>query len=340
VGRTFNTSGAAAPSDSLCDTRGQSEFLSDLLIGFGVMKWTQGDYMSYWLGVVLAIGAGVSTNLGSVFQKKVVNDLPPEQKDQRFFRTLIRKPLWFTGLLLQYAVAASLVILAEVYIGPALVPGLRASGLIVLAVGSVKIVGESLRRQEVLGISMLMLGTIFFSLSELEIIIPEYDFLATDFLLRLGLFTITLIIVILLLEGLRRVRRQYRAIARALVSGILLAMSAYWIAVLIATIVHVFAGTFVLVEFVLFAMTCVVLVVANILAVGTIQDAFKTGNASLLIPIQQVPYLIIPSFVFLTVFSLTPPTGLSMIWFLSGIILTMASSFLLGRRQVLLEEIQ
>ena len=47
--------------------------------------------MSYWLGVSLAVIAGFCNNFGSVLQKKVVNEIPPEAKEQRFFKTLVRR---------------------------------------------------------------------------------------------------------------------------------------------------------------------------------------------------------------------------------------------------------
>jgi len=53
----------------------------------------------YLLGVVLAILGGVVNQLGAVFQKKVVNDVPKEAREERFMRTLIRSPLWITGLI-------------------------------------------------------------------------------------------------------------------------------------------------------------------------------------------------------------------------------------------------
>ena len=293
--------------------------------------------MSYWLGVFLAISAGINNNLGSVLQKKVVNDLPHEEREKKFFRNLIRKPLWLTGLLLQYALGSALMLLAQVYIGPALVPGLHAFGLIVLAIGSIKLVGESLRKQEVVGIALLMLGTVLFTLSELEIAIPAYDFLEIGFLTRLVLFTGSLFAAMIVLEIVKRVQPQLRAVSLALVSGILLAISGYWIAPMLATIVHVFDGSFILLELGLFAISCIILVLSNIFAVGSIQNAFKTGNASLLIPIQQLPMLVVPGFVYLIVFFLAPPGEFSLVWFLLGMILTIVSSFLLGRRQMMLE---
>ncbi|MGD9381668.1 MAG: hypothetical protein PVI03_04415 [Candidatus Thorarchaeota archaeon] len=293
--------------------------------------------MSYWTGVFLAITAGINNNLGSVLQKKVVNDLPPEEREKKFFRNLVRKRLWLAGLFLQYILGSALMLLAQVYIGPALVPGLHAIGLIVLAIGSIKLVGESLRKQEVLGITLLMLATALFSFSELEISIPAYDFLETSFLLRLGLFTGLLMAAMMALYLVMQVRHQLRSISLALISGILLAISGYWIAPMLATIVHVFDGSFIVVELGLFAISCITLVLSNIFAVGSIQDAFKTGNASLLIPIQSLPMLVVPGFVFLVVFFLAPPTAFSLMWFLAATIMTIISSFLLGRRQMMLE---
>jgi hypothetical protein len=293
--------------------------------------------MSYWLGIFLAISAGINNNLGSVLQKKAVNDLPPEEREKKFFRNLVRKRLWLAGLLLQYALGSVLMLLAQVYIGPALVPGLHALGLIVLAIGSIKLVGESLRKQEVFGIVLLILAAALFSLSELEISIPTYDFLEASFLIRLGAFTGILIAAMVVLYIIKQTRFQLRAIALALISGILLAISGYWIAPMLATIVHVFDGSFIIVELALFAVSCIILVIANVLAVGTIQDAFKTGNASLLIPIQSLPMLVVPGFIFLVVFFLAPPTALSLVWFLIATIMTIASSFLLGTRQMMLE---
>lgn len=296
--------------------------------------------MSYWLGVAFALTAGISNNFGTVLQKKVVNETPPDAREERFFRTLARNPIWMTGLLLQYGLSAAMIILAQIYLGPALVPGLMSSGLIVLSIGTIKLVGESLRKSEVVGILLLIVGTVLFSLSELEISIPDYDFLDFGYLTRLSLFTGSLFAIILVLTIIRRVHTQFHSICRALVSGLFLATSAFWISPMLATIVHVFSGTFILIELGLFAISCIILVGTNIFAVGNIQDAFKTGQASLLVPIQQLPVQVIPGLIYLVVFFLTPPTGLSMIWFIGGVLLAIISSFLLGKRQVLLEEIQ
>ena len=42
----------------------------------------------YWLGVSLAISSGVSNHIGTIFQKKVINELPDESK---FMRSLVKE---------------------------------------------------------------------------------------------------------------------------------------------------------------------------------------------------------------------------------------------------------
>lgn len=296
--------------------------------------------MSYVYGVLLAITSGISNNVGTLLQKKVVNDLPAEAKEQRFFRSLVKKPLWLVGLLFQLAIGTFFFMLAQVYIGPALIPGLMAVGLIVLAIGSVKLIGESLTRIEIAGITLIM-GAIFtIAFSELVIDIVTFNFLETGFLIRIGLFTSGTIVLILILEAAHRRWKNIQAVARALMSGLFISMSNYWIAVLMGTIVNVFEGTFILPELALFAISAVILVLDNIFALGTLQSAFLSGQANLIIPIQQVPIQITPGFVFLLIFFLSPPTSLSLVLFFAGVGLIVISSFLLGRRQVALESIK
>lgn len=296
--------------------------------------------MSYVYGVLLAIASGISNNVGTLLQKKVVNDLPTEAKEQRFFRSLVKKPLWLAGLLFQLAIGTIFFMLAQVYIGPALIPGLMAVGLIVLAIGSVKLIGESLTRTEVIGIGLIMAAIITITFSELVIDIVVFDFLETGFLMRVAIFTIAIIVMILILEASHRRWIKIRAVARALMSGLFIAMTNYWIAILMATIVHVFEGTFVLLELGLFAISAVILVLDNIFALGTLQSAFLSGQANLIIPIQQVPIQITPGLVFLLMFFLPAPSALSLILFFAGVGMIVISSFLLGKRQVVLESIK
>ena len=175
----------------------------------------------YWFGVFLAIMSGIVNNFGTVLQKKVVNDVPQDQRDEKFYRTLLTNRLWLFGLLLQNGIGAIFFMWAQIYIGPALIPGLMAAGLIVLALGSLKIVGEELELPEVIGI-FLMIGAItLLGLSSMSIDIGDYEVLNLDFLLRVGLFTVGCFAFMVVFDiGQRKTTRDsYKGLYLAIVSG-------------------------------------------------------------------------------------------------------------------------
>jgi len=130
----------------------------------------------YWIGVVFAIIAGAISNFGIILQKKAINRLPPKAKEERYFRSLIGNPVWLFGLTLGMFAPAAFGIIAQLYIGPALLPGLQASGLIVLAIGSVKINKEKLERTDYAGILLMIVATFFVGISGLSISIAHFDF--------------------------------------------------------------------------------------------------------------------------------------------------------------------
>ncbi|MFX1431997.1 MAG: hypothetical protein ACFFCY_17655, partial [Promethearchaeota archaeon] len=83
------------------------------------------DGSLYWLGVLLALLAGSTTQLGSVFQKKAVNEISTELK---FMKTLVKRPTWILGVILSFGISSIFYLAAQSFIGPALIPGLTAFG--------------------------------------------------------------------------------------------------------------------------------------------------------------------------------------------------------------------
>jgi drug/metabolite transporter (DMT)-like permease len=291
----------------------------------------------YWVGVLLAIIAGSSSNFGAVLQKKVVNELPP---DSKFMRSLLKNPLWLLGLCMGLVIGSMFFMIAQVYIGPALVPGLMASGLIVLAIGSVKIVHENLKKEEIIAIIIMIMAIFLIGISELSIEIAEVDFLETGFIIRISIFTGILLLLAVLCEIFQRKSEKYRGIFLAILSGFMFSLSNFWISPLLGVITHIFGGIYSFGELILFIFSCVILILANIFGIGKIQESFKVGQASNLIPIQQVSIQITPVFVYLLVFLRVPPSIISIVYLLIGITLILISSFLLGKRQAQLEEIK
>jgi len=296
--------------------------------------------MSYLLGVTLAVSSGIANNVGTLVQKKVVNEVPPEARDQRFMRTLVKNPMWIFGLVLQLALGTVFFMLATNLIGPALVPGLMAAGLVVLAVGSIKLIHESIRAAEAAGIALMIVAIVLIGASSLVIPASEYDFLESGFLLRISIFTTVLFAIMVMLIATERHSVRLKAISLALASGVMFALSNYWISPLMGTIDHVLTGTFVLPELVLFSFAALTLVLTNVFGISTLQTAFRSGQASILVPIQQVPIQVVPALVYLFVFARAPPDQFSFALLLAGIAAVVASSFLLGRRQVMVESVR
>jgi len=298
------------------------------------------DYSSYVLGIIFGILAGFFSNLGSVLQKKVVNELPKDEL--RFFRSLIKKPLWLMGLISGIGIGTIFVLSAQTLIGPALFPGISAaSGLIVLAIGSVKIVGENLKKEEIMGILMMIIAITLLGLSELQIKIVETDFLAFDFIIRMIIFTTAIIIISLSFELLQKKSKRFRGVLLAIFSGCMFSLSSFFVSPLLATITKViFLGIFNLGELILFIISSTILVLVNMIGIMKIQQSFKYGQASNLIPLQVLPVQISPIFIYFFVFLLIAPSIVSIIYLVLGIILIISGSYLLAKRQAQLGAIK
>ena len=292
---------------------------------------------SYLLGVFLAILSGSINNVGLVFQKKVVNEVAD---DAKFFRSLVKKPLWITGLLMELAIGSVFFMIAQLYIGPALIPGLMAFGLIFLAIGSVKIVGETLKKEEIIGIILMITAIFLLGLSELSVDIAGIDILAFDLVINITIFTIVLFSGTFICDILQRKIDKLKGILLAIASGFQFSLTNFWIAPLMAVIAHVFGGTASLGELFIFIASAIILIAASIIGIMKIQQSFQVANASRMIPIQQVPIQITPIIAYFFVFTLMPSTVLPIIYVIIGVALIILSSFLLAKRQAQLEAIK
>ena len=230
--------------------------------------------------------------------------------------------------------------IAQIYIGPALIPGLMAFGLIFLAIGSVKIVGETLKKEEITGIILMIFAIFLLGLSELSIDIANLDILAIDLVLNMTIFTIALFLGSGICEILQRKFEKLKGILLAISSGFQFSLTNFWIAPLMAVIAHVFGGTATFGELFLFITCAVILIVASIIGIMKIQQSFQVANASRMIPIQQVPIQVTPILVYFFVFILMPTSVFSIIYVISGVVLIIISSFLLAKRQAQLEAIK
>jgi len=292
---------------------------------------------AYWLGVLLAIFSGVSHYTGLLIEKSIINKIPP---DVKLMKNLVRTPLWLFALFLRFGVGTIFFMIAQVLIGPVLVPGLIASGLVILVLGSTKIIGEKLTTLEILAIAMIMFAITLIGLSQLSIEITEINLLNLEFIIRMAIYTCALVFLAIVFQILQKNYGNIRSILFALISGLMFSLSNFWISPLMAVITHIFSGTFNLGELILFIVSSFMLVLTNIFAVTKMVEALHHGQASNLVPIQNIPQQITPAIVYFLIFFKIPPSIFSIIFFMIASILILISSFILGKRQTYIEEIK
>jgi hypothetical protein len=142
-------------------------------------------------------------------------------------------------------------------------------------------------------------------------------------------------------EVVQRKMVKVRSIALALEAGSFLALANYWITPVVAHIVNLGSGHLLLPwELVVGIAGGIVLALTNIFNVAITQKAFKSGNASLVIPIQQVPINIAPILIYFWIFSMAPLLDVTVPFLLIAVGLIVLSSWLLAQRQAQLEQIK
>ena len=297
--------------------------------------------LHYALGVATAVFCGVCMQSGILLQKKAVNDMAPEDRVQRFLKTLLRDRRWLAGLGLEYGIGTCAFMVAQALIGPALVPGLMAAGLVVLAVGSVRLIGESLDFSEVVGIVLLIASIVLLGLSELEISVDVVRERLGDpgTATRVAVLTVSLFVLWAAthLQAMRLSRRK--GIVMAFSNGFPFAISNFWISPLLAVGAVVLAGDGSWGQTGLFVLASVILVSCNVLGIRQTNEAFKWAQASNVIPVQQLSVQVTPVFFYFYVYALEPPRAASGVLIVAGAALVVVAAFLLGRRQAEVEQI-
>jgi hypothetical protein len=341
----------------------------------------------YLWGVIFAVLAGLSNYAGLILQKLVVNEVDGRARGadsaagvttgagaaaaepEGFFARLLRRPIWVLGVALEIGVGTVFFLLAQVYAGPALIPGLMASGLIALALGSAWLLHEPPTFGDMLGIGALIAAAVMLGLSHLNIDLAVFDILEAGFLRRAALFSVTVLALFLVLVFLGRRRRRghrdnagpsatltrggansansatrgagsatlrrggWRGQNHALRSGLLYVLSNFWVGPFTGTVLRLFQGRFSLPLAAMFAFTSAVLVLTNLFGIAELQRAFRVSRASVAVPVQMLPTQVAPAIVYLVVFRLEPPSSGALLLFTLGAVLIVVSSFLLGGRQ-------
>lgn len=288
----------------------------------------------YFWGVSAAILGGVAYNLGMVFQKVAVRRL---EDHHRLMFQLIRNKLWLMGFAIQFILGVPLNMFASARIGPAIIPGLMATGLIVLVIGSIWLGHESFGLTDAAGILLVMSATALFGFSGLGIDMKTVNLYDLTFLSRLMAFSVLVAFLSVICHVLQRKNTNFRGILRTLDAGLLFVQSNLWLSVMMGFFDRWWRGTFTVSDLIPVTIATLIAASGSILGVTETQRAFQVGDASRLIPIQAVPQQILPLITYFAVFQLSPSSENAFLLAGAGVALVILGSTLLARRQVSLQ---
>jgi len=292
--------------------------------------------LNLW-GVFCALVSGAMDACGALLQKRVVDHTPVEKRTDGYMRHLLRSPRWLLGVSLSLGPGTFFILNAQRLIGPAQVPGLTATGLIILAVGSVVLNRERLNPGEVLGIGLMVCGVSLLGYSNLSISSHDVGQVEGALLVRLLLFTAALALCWLLCFLLaRRAQHQTRGLFLAVSAGYPLALTNTWTLPLIMTLGAVFAGRASSLQWIVFLIACVILVSTNLALIRTVQEAYKFAPASKVQPVLQIPAQAVPILLYFVVYQ-RPGSETAAFLIPLGVTLIIASGFLLAKRVVVLQ---
>ncbi|MGA2502590.1 MAG: hypothetical protein ABSG01_00705 [Anaerolineales bacterium] len=291
--------------------------------------------LHYLTGVALGVLGGVLTQFGQLLEKRAVNQFRKDSRENGFFRRLVKSRTWLSGVIFGLGGGTVAYMLAQSLIGPALTPGLMASGLVILAVGSVRMNRETLNASEITGIVLMILGILALGLSGLAINSTQVRITLADqnALQRITIFTISFLAMSIITRSLVPRIKDRQGMLIALANGFLSCLSDFWINPLLALIAIVLLGHGTPAEIIIFTVASVILVMVASIVTWQNQLAFKVAQASNVVPVAQVPIQIAPILVYFFIFALTPPNSISVVYILTGTILTIVAGFLLGRRR-------
>ena len=293
--------------------------------------------MTYLIGIIFALLAGIVVYIGVLIQKSVINK---HSSDPKFIRSLAKNPIWIMGLLLQIVIGGLVFyFIAIIFIGPAIVPGLMSVGLIVLALGSVKMLKETLGKEEIIGILLMIGGVSLLGLSNLSIDVSTFNILNSGFIFRIVVFTIVVLSLAILFEILRRKHEKFKGLLMAIEAGLILSLNTVWASPGTTVVTHVVDGIIIHEEIIFGIVIGIILLLIVAIGITIGQISLKYGQANILAPLTSVPIQTIPVISFFIVFLSTPSNILSVLYLIIAFIFIISSSFLLSRRQTKLEQV-
>eukprot|EP00026_Physarum_polycephalum_P009929 Phypoly_transcript_10067.p1 GENE.Phypoly_transcript_10067~~Phypoly_transcript_10067.p1 ORF type:complete len:372 (+),score=47.58 Phypoly_transcript_10067:82-1116(+) len=316
------------------------------------------EVWKFVVGVLAALLCGIVNNMGNLLQKKAVNDYLQSklqyiqlnggegQEIRRLstidlsMKTLIFNKTWAFGFLMQLVIATAFFILAQTLIGPTLTPALGSIGLVVLVFASC-LLQEKLTWYEYFGIFLMTGSVVLLGFSNMVIDQSKTDFLQGFFMMRVAIYTLGILAMSIFCKLWAWRKDRWEGTMLATNSGLLIALSNYWVSPFTATIGGLFSHSenptytehSIIAIVALFVVSAVLVIGSNVWAIVERQLAFRVGNAATMIPISHVPSHLSSPIIYSLVFFLPQPQSFSLAFMWIGILGVLISSFIFGKRE-------
>ena len=270
----------------------------------------------YLFGIVAALGAGTAFNIGILIQKSAVDRLP---LGRPLLRSLVRRPIWLSGVVLQFVFGTPLYILAVGLIGPAVVPGVMAFGLVVLASGAILVRKEHVRPKELIGIGFVIAAVAGFGLSHLSIDLLSFRLTDSTLIRRAAFFSGAVIAVAFICQAAAhqlgrgaRPRNEASAAFHAVRAGLWYNVSNLSLGFISVGIDRLGRGELRGLDLVVVLSAVVIALTSNFFGVHGTQNALARGRAAVTIPLQDGVAQIVPVGVFFLVYRPYAPSLVQM----------------------------
>jgi hypothetical protein len=210
----------------------------------------------------------------------------------------------------------------------------------VLAIGSVKMLGEKLKKEEYIALGLLIAGIVLVSLSRLSISADLDLFKDNKFVTRIGVASGGFLAAWLAFYYGGKASKK-KAIPMAIGSGLPFALGNIWMNPFFLSLTMIFAKLFGMgggdaswYTIIIFLISGVTVAVTNIAGLVHFNKAMAEGNASIVIPLQQLPQQIAPIITYFLIFMPDTELRIEQYFFMfGGIALIVAAGFILGKRQ-------
>jgi drug/metabolite transporter (DMT)-like permease len=246
------------------------------------------------LGIFFVICGGAIINFGVVLQKRQINirtkqQLPLEPNiTQNDLKSYFKDPLWILGILMQTILSLPFIFLGLDYLGPSLAQPLSNACIIFLVLGLIFVLKESIKRIEIIGIVILILGMIAIGLGGVTGIITLSAFLEE----KVTIFWIFMFIVTVFVVGffILSKNKKFFLISYGLLIGLFYSI----VTISMQLFLLSFEDLSLSIAKLMLIGGVLGLILATIIAVILSQNAFKRGQAINIIPFSQITMNLVP----------------------------------------------